>query len=414
MAAGTRPPMRERTWLIQCRVNTVPTQRCLRGVFTTHSKGLHMSGIRQPWLGVAASAALVAISLLAMLPWGYATFGGVVANVLMCSIPFSVVVTSFWHSREPEVIGRLPQPLRGLAYLVVTAVVAVGIYLLESATIGGGKGDTPFLTFGIIVSVIVSLWFAMVLGGWPFSLIPNKLVGGSLLLASTYLLAAAILRTFDFSFLAGAPFYGGMDPAGPVPAWDGLVIIVTFLAVVFLFLHLDLWPMSRIRALATQPVLGIASTAAALGIGGAVYYLATAVFGMTPDAFLVTVPVPFIFGSVLLLTMLEGSVTFGLVGPRKGAATAALATVLGTGLAALYVVAMPLVTSDVPPPTPTGGAFDQHMWLASALLAMTFPLMAIHHGYFDLWPLRRTTAPRATTGGDSAMGGPPTLAVDAR
>jgi len=355
-----------------------------------------MSGIRQPWLGVVASAAIVVISLLAILPWGYATFGGVVANVLMCSIPFSVVVTSFWRSREPDVIARLPQPLRGLAFLAVTAAVAIGVYAVESATMGGSRGDTPFLAFGIIISVIVSLWFAIVLGGWPFSLVPNKLLGGALLLVSTYLVSAAILRLFDFSFLAGAAFYDGMDPAGPVPAWDGLVIIVTFLAVVFLFLHLELWPLARVRALATQPLLGLLWTAAALAIGSTLYYFATRSLGLTPDAFMVTVPVPFIFGSVLLLTMLDGSVTFGLTGPLKGAATAAFAAVLGTVLAWVYVMLMPLVTSDVPQPTASGGAFDQHMWLASALLAMTFPLMAIHHGYFDLWPLRRTTAPSAT------------------
>lgn len=356
-----------------------------------------MSGLRQPWLGAVASAAVIVVSLLAIRPWGYASFGGVVANVLMCSIPFSVVVTSFWHAKEPRFIVSLPQPLRGLAYLGLTAVVAVVVYLAESVTIGGGKGDTPFLGFGIIISVIVSLWFAIVLGGWPFNLIRNKVLGGLLLLASTYLVAAGFLRLFNFAFLSGAPFYPGMDPGGPVPAWDGLVTAVTFLAVVFLFLHLELWPLNRAARLGSQPLLGIVWTVVALGIGGAVYYTGTRVLGVSPDAFLVTVPVPFIFGSVLLLTMLDGSVTFGLTGPVKGAATAALAAVLGTALAAVYVLVMPLLTSDVPAPTAAGGAFDQHMWLASALLAMTFPLMAIHHGYFDLWPLRRAsdaTAPR--------------------
>jgi hypothetical protein len=360
-----------------------------------------MSGIRQPWLGVVATSAIIVASLLAIAPWGYATFGGVVANVLMCAIPFSVIVTTLWGSAEPKVIGRLPQPLRGLAYSVLTAVVAVVIYLVVGATIGAGKGDTPVLAFGIIVSVIVAMWFVLVLGGWPFILIPNKLVGGVLLLTSIYLLTAAIMQTFNFAFLAGAPFYDSLDPAGPVPAWDGMVILVTFLAVVFLFLHLDLWPLSRVRALGSQPLLGIVWTLVALVIGGAAYYLGTRTFGLTPDAFLVTVPVPFIFGSVILLTMLDGSATFGLTGPLKGVSTAALAAVLGSVLAAVYVAVMPLVTSDVPAPTAAGGAFDQHMWLASALLAMTFPLLAIYHGYFDLWPLRQAVTP-STPRPDSA------------
>lgn len=116
-----------------------------------------------------------------------------------------------------------------------------------------------------------------------------------------------MLLTFNFSFLAGTPFYAGMDPAGPVPAWDGLVIAVTCLATLFLFLHFELWPLTTVRAIMKQPILGIVWTVATLVIGGGAYFVGTRVVGMTPDTFLVTVPVPFLFGSTVLLTMLGGS-----------------------------------------------------------------------------------------------------------
>ncbi|MGC3993147.1 MAG: hypothetical protein QM779_03300 [Propionicimonas sp.] len=65
-----------------------------------------MARLRQPWLGIIATAATVVVSLLAIAPWTYAALGGVVANVTMCSIPFTVVVGSFWKGRVRSPDGR--------------------------------------------------------------------------------------------------------------------------------------------------------------------------------------------------------------------------------------------------------------------------------------------------------------------
>lgn len=341
-----------------------------------------MAGLRQPWLGITASAAMIAVACLAIVPWSYATLGGVVADAVMCSIPFTVVVGSFWHGREPRLIAGLRQPRRGLGLLALAAVVAAVVHAVASATIGGGRGDTPFLAFGIILSVVLCFWLVVVWGGWPFSLLPNRVVGGVGLLVAAYLLTGLALRTFDFSFLAGQSFYPGLDPGGPVPAWDGLVASVTCLATIFLFLHFELWPLTRFPRLMRQPLLGVVWSVLVIGIGTGIYLFGTRVLGLTPDAFLVTVPVPFMFGTVVLLTMLQGSLTSRLRGVGCGAASAVLAVVVGTALARLYLLLMPVLTRDVP-----ASPLDQHLWLASALLAVTFPLLAMYHDFFQLWPL---------------------------
>ena len=110
---------------------------------------------------------------------------------------------------------------------------------------------------------------------------------------------------------------------------------------------------------------------------------------MTPPDFLVTVPVPFLFGSVVLLTMLQHSVFASRGQPVKGVLSAVTAMVVGTVLALLYQAVMPIVTGDLPSGPAT---FDAELWLANALLAVTFPFLAFYGDYFQLWPFAKAPA----------------------
>ncbi len=342
-----------------------------------------LPGLRQPWLGLGATAVTIALALLVIAPWSYATLAGVVADVAMCAIPFTVVVAGFWKGREPRPVALLGQPWRGLGLLGLAALVAGVTWVVLSATVGGGRGDTPFLAFGIILSIVVTFWLDVVWGGWPFTLIRNRPVGGAVLILAAYALTALLVRSLDFSVFAGQPFYPGMDPSGPIPAWDGLVAAVTCLATIFLFLHFDLWPLTRFPRIMRQPVLGLVWSLVLLGVGVPVYLLCTRVLGLSPDTFLVSVPVPFMFGTVVVLTMFQGSLTRHLTGRIRGLVSAVVAAAVGTGLARLYLLLQPVLTPDVPAASP----LDQHLWLASALLAVTFPVMAMYHDLFRLWPL---------------------------
>lgn len=102
------------------------------------------------------------------------------------------------------------------------------------------------------------------------------------------------------------------------------------------------------------------------------------------------VPIPFIFGAVIILNMLQGSVLTSLRQPAKGVVSAAAAAVLGVLLAQLYRVVMPLVTGDLPAGPP---GFDAELWLANALLAVTFPFLAFYGDFFQLWPLAGRPSP---------------------
>jgi hypothetical protein len=354
-----------------------------------------MSVRKQPWLGVATTALVIVLALLFIAPMSWATFGGWVSFAMMCAIPFAIVVGAFWHGEHPASVARLGQPVRGLAYLALTAVVAAVVALVFWFTIGGHVSPPlPMLAQATILSVVVSFWLTIMWGGWPFSLIKNRLVAGFALLVGGYAVAAVLFEAFfDYGWLKGAPVYdGSLDPAGLFDAWDATVFAVTALAVMFLVLHFDLWPLTRSAAIMKQPVLGVVWTALVVVVGLVAHLLGTRTFAMAPPDFLVTVPIPFIFGSVVLLNMLQHSLFAGRSQPVKGVLSAVGAMVVGTLLALLYRALMPLVTGDLPSGPAT---FDAELWLANALLAVTFPFLAFYGDYFQLWPFAKGPAAEA-------------------
>jgi len=130
----------------------------------------------------------------------------------------------------------------------------------------------------------------------------------------------------------------------------------------------------------------------ALIIGGAAYYIAVNVMKMDPVAFMVTVPIPFIFGTIFMLNMLQGSVFAKLTQPLKGVLNTVAAAVLGSLFALMYRAVASTVTGklDAGPP-----AYQTEIWLASALLAVTFPFLVAYADFFTMWPLQRAKAEQA-------------------
>jgi hypothetical protein len=192
--------------------------------------------------------------------------------------------------------------------------------------------------------------------------------------------------------MKGAPVYNAaLDPGGMFNASSATVFYVTCVAVMFLVLHFDLWPLTLSGAVMKQPVLGIVWTALALAVGGAAYYIGTDVLAMDPMLFLVRVPVPFIFGTIVVLNMLHNSTFASLQQPVKGIANTIAAAAVGTGLAMMYGAIAPTVTGvlNIGPP-----ANDFERWLASALLGVTFPFLIFYAEFFKMWPLMSSVQPK--------------------
>ncbi len=339
-----------------------------------------------------ATVIIIAISWLAILALGVDLFMGWASFAIMGgAIPFAILTGAFWHGEVPAAIGRLKQPVKGLSYLGLAVIAAAIVTVVHWLWRGGGAAQPiPMAVMTIITSVPVMFFLAIAFGGgWPFNLIKNKFLGGVVMWVSAYVINAIIFQVFfNFSFAAGAPFYQpGLDPGGLLNAWDVVVVMVTALSVLFLFLNFDVWPLTNAKALRSQPLLGLVWTVLCFVIGWFVFWLGTSVFGMPAPVFMVQVSIPFLFGSIVMLNMLGGSVFAKFNQPLKGLLSAIASAIVGKLLALLYTAMMPALSGALP-----GGPandFTAELWLANALLAMTFPLLAFFGDFFGLWPLAK-------------------------
>ncbi len=350
-----------------------------------------MGDLKQPALGIIATAAIIVISLAFISLFEFPTFAGWVSYYLLCIVPMQIIVGVVWGG-NPSFAAERPQPAKGLVLLVTTMLAAAAFAVVCFFTVGGAVSPpAPMLIMFSIVAVVVTFWGAIMWGGWPISvLIRNPVASGMVLLVACFLVNYLLFRVFfNYGFMADAPVYVAiLDPGGMFNAWDALVFYVTALAGMFLMLHFDLWPLTKFPAVMAQPVLGIVWTGLVLVLGGAAFYLGVEAMAMDPVRFLVNVPIPFIFGTIVALNMLQGSLFGKLAQPLKGLLQAAAAAVIGVVLARIYVVLMPVVTGTLNSGPPT---YESEIWLASSLLNVAFPFLICSAAFFEFWPLKRST-----------------------
>jgi hypothetical protein len=94
--------------------------------------------------------------------------------------------------------------------------------------------------------------------------------------------------------------------------------------------------------------------------------------------------VPFIFGTIIVLNMLQNSLFAKMTQPAKGVANVVAAIAIGQLLAVIYGALAPVVTAALPSGPP---GYEYEIWLANALLSVTFPCLIFLAAYFGFWPL---------------------------
>jgi hypothetical protein len=284
----------------------------------------------------------------------------------------------------------MSQPMKGIL-LVLVCVAAAGIIgpIAWQITGAGMTPPPPMMMMCSITSVIITFWFTIMFGSWPFNVISkNQVVSGILLWISAYVVNYLLFRLFfNYAFMAGAPVYvASLDPGGMFHANKAIVFYLCTVSILFLVLHFDLWPMTMSPSIMKQPTLGIIWTIQALVLGGAMFYVGVEVLQMNPLTFMVTVPIPLIFGTIVVLNMLHNSLFASLQQPVKGLANAATAMIIGSLLAKMYAMLAPTITGNMTS-GPPGDDFER--WLASALLGVTFPFLIFFAEFFKMWPLAK-------------------------
>jgi hypothetical protein len=346
--------------------------------------------VKQPALGIVSSLFVMAVSLGFIALFAFPKFATWVAFLTICFIPMEIVISVTWKCNHPAFLASRSQPAKGILLTLLALAVGAVVAAVHYTTVGGSiNPPAPMLAMCIISSVIITFWIAIMWDGWPFTrLIKNPVAAGLTMLVACYAINYLLFRLlFDYGFMRGAPVYApALDPHGLFNAWNILVFYVTAIAVMFLSLNFDLWPFTKSPALMRQPVLGIVWTAVILVIGGLAFYLGVYVLKMDAVNFMVRVPIPFLFGTIIVLNMMHGSLFGKLRQPVKGILNAIASAAIGVILARIYEALAPVVSGKVNPGPPS---YDFEIWLASALLAVTFPFLIFYAEFFKMWPLHR-------------------------
>jgi hypothetical protein len=347
--------------------------------------------VKQPALGVLSSALVIGISLAFISIFALPVFITWVAFLMICLIPMLIVISVTWGGKNPVFAARLPQPGRGLLFLLVAAAAGAVVAVVHFFTVGGSiRPPAPMLSMCIVTTVIITFWFAVILGGWPFSGTTRRPVFmGLLMLVAAYVVNYLLFRLFfDFTFMKDAPIYSrALDPRGLFNAWNAQVAYVTAISAMFLMLCFELWPLAKVPALMRQPLLGLVWTALVLVIGAAALLIGVGLLRTEAPVFMIQAPIPFVFGTIVVLNMLQGSLFKKLAQPLKGILNAAAAALIGVGLSRLFGVLAPAISGRMASGPPD---YVFEIWTASALLAVTFPFLIIFAELFQFWPLANT------------------------
>jgi hypothetical protein len=351
--------------------------------------------VPQPLLGLVATALVIAVSLAYLALFDFGLFVGWVAFVMLCLIP-AQIVTVVIAPNPPWAVGRT-QPTRGLALLAGTLVMAAIVAPLVLWIVGEGASPPgPIPSQFAVIVVPTTFFLAIPFGGWPFSTLSRNggVIGTSVLIAA-YVITYALFRiAFNYDFMQGAPVDLASAPGGLYNAVMALVFYVTMLAGMFLVLHFDLWPLTKAPAVMKQPVLGIVWMLIAFGLGAAIMQVTTGSMSKDPMWVLTRMTAPFIFGTIIVLNMLQNSLFAKLRQPVKGLANTLAAIVIGVALGQVYGYFSDWYFNELPMGQP---GYEYELWLVNALLSVTFPFLIFYAAYFEYWPLTKHGAPNART-----------------
>ncbi|MCK2088417.1 hypothetical protein MXC99_09555 [Thauera aromatica] len=351
------------------------------------------NAMKQPVAGSIGAAITIGLSLVISIGFEPRFFGSWVAFLAMSIVPTQIIIGLVWNNRYPGVLARLGQPARGIAILGLLVAAGSVIAPATLVLVGGGiTPPTPFLNMYIILSIVATFWLVAVFQCWPSSAIsshPAALGLGTLMLS--YLSAWVVFQSgFDFGAMKGAPFYHEhLDPRGAFPAWNILSYAITTVAVIMGLVLLEFWPIaaivSRKPAFSAQPYFGLIATAIVLSVAGVVWAAGVGLSGMDTVDYLVRIPVSFIFGTFILLTLFQTAPFQKLAQPAKGCAL-----IVGSALLALLTYGLYRFVSinafgniQAGPP-----AYDLDLWIATAMLSITFPLIVAYAEGFAFWPLK--------------------------
>jgi len=341
--------------------------------------------------GALSFLLILALSFGLIKAAGTELFMGWISFVFMAGIPMQVIIGLLWGHQFPNKIAALSQPMRGIAFTVIMTAIAIIIAGLINYIIGDGAGPNPMVMQYTILTIVIALWIVPIWQCWPFSMLSKSpVVVGILTLVGIYLIAFALWHVFfNYDVMASASFYNAaLAPSGLFEFWPALVFAVTTGAVIILHVPLDFWPLSKIAGKG-QPIYGFLSGIYVLAISAFVQWFTVSVCGMDVVDFMVQVPVSLLFGVFLTCNLVQFGLFPNMKQPLKGFYILALTIIAAVLIYRVYEMASVIINGQALPSGPDGH-WTKQIWIASAMLSVTFPIVLIVSGFFDFWPFKRT------------------------
>lgn len=154
------------------------------------------------------------------------------------------------------------------------------------------------------------------------------------------------------------------------------------------WVELDFWPLSsippKVPAFGKQPLWGIMVSVLVIIIASIVQSIFVNGLGMDVVVYAVKVPICIIFGEFIMLLLMQTAPVQTVKQPGKGVVLIILSVVLSVLMYYLYAWFSILVAGGLPSGPP---GYVLELWLATALLSFTFPVIATYTGAFNYWPL---------------------------
>lgn len=338
-------------------------------------------------VGVISTTAIVLLSLWFSSLFTFEVFVGWVAFISMTAVPAQIVIGMHLQFNSPSLIASLSQPKKGLAYSGITLVLMSlsGAFLFMIP--GGMAPPSPFLINATITTIVITFWLVAAWQCWPLVLMTNSPSAQALLtLLLAHLLGYGIYQLiFDFSGMETAPGYDiSLNPRGLFDAWYALSFSVTTVAVLMVMSLFDFLPCTRLST--RQPILGVCISTTCLLISIVVFWFFVSFLDQDPVVFMLNISISAIFGVFLVRNMMDFKLFGQIKQPLQGFLLLIVSMCAAYLLQLLYrVVANRLFDFAVS----ERGAYELEVWLATALLAITFPLINFVSGYFAFWPSKR-------------------------
>lgn len=340
----------------------------------------------QPYTGIFSTLLLSISAAYICTAFTPDQFGSWVTLVLVSMVPGQMILTLFLGSSLPAPLHQINQPLKGLLLTLVMIVIGcVTFVVIQTLNEGLFSRPTPFSIMQAILMVVITLWMIIIFQAWPANLIKNPFIGAILLWMSIVLVSWLMFQLFfNFSIFQGAPFYTpDLDPDGLLSAWHALALSTTSVAVILAFVMLDFWPFSTFRTSALINAVIIA------GLSWGIWAIAMYGIQADPVRYMVAGPISVVFGEFILLIMLQTAPFQQMIQPKKGL----ILTLIAVGLSQiLFPVYATFVSSQYPDLNNGAPTYGVELWIASAMLAVTFPLFVLHAEMFQFWPFKSAAA----------------------